>query len=212
MRIFSNAARPVHLGAFPLERLPRVAVGEATIRALRDLPEKAEAANGNALAKICREYCEIYERFRDGAVAHEKAPYFEDPAARSNELKSMALFFDATLVGVSAVPASAWLHEPLAEHSWAVALAVEYDDQVEADNPIHDLICGSGGAVAKMRATEVAAIISAYIRQLGFSAVAHAPHLTEISLAAMAVQSGIARFEDGKLVAPFVGSRIAIGS
>jgi hypothetical protein len=55
-------------------------------------------ASGNALAKICREYCEIYERFRDRAVAQEKAPYFEDPVARSNELKSMAPFFDATLI------------------------------------------------------------------------------------------------------------------
>jgi hypothetical protein len=62
-----------------------------------------------------------------------------------------------------------------------------------------------------MRATEVAAIVSAYIRQLGFSAVAHTPHRTDISLAAMAVQAGVARLEGGALAAPFIGSRFAAG-
>jgi hypothetical protein len=202
MRIFSHAKRPVHLSAFPLERLRRAAVGEDTIRALKEMPADHELPAGNVLAQVCREYCQIYERFRNGAVATEKAPYFEDLSARTNELKSMALFFDATLVGASAIPPIAWLYGPLHHHVCAIVLAVEYNDHVEADNPVHDLIRGSDGAVAKMRATEVAAIISAYIRQLGFAAVAHAPHQTEISLAAMAVQAGIARLEAGKLVAP----------
>jgi hypothetical protein len=163
------------------------------------------------LAKICVEYCDIYERFRDGAVAAEKAPYLEDPQARSNELKAMALFFDATLTAACDVTASLWLRQPTTGHCSALVLAVEYNDQVEDDNPLQDLIRGSDGAVAKMRATEIAAIVSAYIRQLGFSAVAHAPHNTDVALAAIAVQAGLARLEDGVLVAPFIGARFAIG-
>ena len=211
MRLFSNAKRPIYLSAFPLERLPRAPISEETIRALKETHANPELPKGNMLATICREYCEIYERFRDGMMAAEKAPYFEEPLARTNELKSMALFFDASFVGASAISTAAWLGKPLTNHGHAIVLAVEYNDHVEADNPVHDLIAGSDGAVAKMRATEVAAIISAYIRQLGFAAVAHTPHLTDISLTAMAVQAGIARLEDGKLTAPFLGSKIAVG-
>jgi len=211
MRLFSNAKRPVHLSAFPLERLRRASISEEAIRAITASCAIAELPKANVLANICREYCQIYERFRDGAVASEKAPYFADSLARTNELKSMALFFDATLVGASEIPVSAWLGKPIADHRYAVVLAVEYNDHVEPDNPLHDLITGSDGAVAKMRATEVAAIISAYVRQLGYSAVAHTPHLTDMSLAAMAVQAGIARFDGGKLTAPFIGSRFAVG-
>src|SRR5215204_4435425 len=104
MRIFSNADRPVHLSPFPVERIRRASVSEETLRAAVDRKSQSSAATTNVLANICREYCEIYERFRDGVVASEKAPYFEEPSVRSNELKSMALFFDATLVGVSNIP------------------------------------------------------------------------------------------------------------
>ena len=211
MRFFSNAERPVYLSPFPVERLPRAALSDEVLRVIRDRQTDSRPATANVLASICREYCEIYERFRDGAVAPEKAPYFEEPAARSNELKSMALFFDATLVGVSNIPELVWLGKAIPDHTCAVVLAVEYNDYVEHDNPVHDLIRGSDGAVAKLRATEVATVISGYIRQLGFSAVAHTPHRTDISLAAMAVKSGIARFSGGKVTAPFLGSRFAIG-
>src|SRR5262249_13386606 len=71
-------------------------------------------------------------------------------------------------------------------------------------------IRGSDGAAAKMRAAEVAVIVSAYIRQLGFSATAHTPHVNEICLPLLAVQSGLARFQAGELAAPFIGSRSAI--
>ena len=211
MRIFSNARRPVHLSAYPLERLPRAALDQAAIAAVKQAHPDREPPPPNVLASICRDYCAIYHRFRDGAVAADKAPYFEDPLARANELKAMALFFDATLVGTSGVAQCAWLGEPLPHHRSALVLAVEYNDRVEPDNPLHALIAGSDGAVAKMRATEVAAIISAYIRQLGFAAVAHTPHQTGISLAVMAVAAGIARFDGAALRAPFIGSRFAIG-
>ena len=99
--------------------------------------------------------------------AAEKAPYLEDPQARSNELKAMALFFDATLTAACDVTASLWLRQPATGHCSALVLAVEYNDQVEDDNPLQDLIRGSDGAVAKMRATEIAAIVSAYILAAG---------------------------------------------
>ena len=210
MRIFSNADRPVHLSPFPVERLRRASVSDETLRATID--PKPQSATTNVLANICREYCGIYERFRDGVVAPEKAPYFEEPSVRSDELKSMALFFDATLVGVCNIPELAWFGKGIPGHTNALVVAVEYNDHIEDDNPVRDLIRQSDGAVAKLRATEVATVVSGYIRQLGFSAVAHTPHRSDISLNAMAVKSGIARFSAGEITAPFLGSRFAIGA
>ncbi len=212
MRIFSHSNRPFQLSRFPLERLPRAPVKAETLTALRDSWSARPAIPRNVLAKICRNYCAIYEKFRTGNEAADKAPYFEDLIGRSNELKSIALFFDATLVGTSAIPSAAWLDKPLPGHTHAVAILVEYDDHVEADNPVRDLICASDGAVAKLRATEVAVVVSAYLRQLGFSATAHSPHVTEISLPVLAVQAGLVRLTESGLVAPFIGSRFAIAA
>jgi len=207
MRIFSNRRRPVHLGRFPLERLARAPLSEQALLAVRNSNARPESEN--VLSRICRDYCAIYERFRTGAPAGEKAPYVESPQERSNELKSMALFFDATMVATSAIPAAACLGAALPGHTHALVLLAEYNDHVERDNPVHDLIKGSDGAAARLRATEVAVVISAYIRQLGFSATAHTPFVSEVSLPVMALTAGLMRenFE-----APFIGKRFAIAA
>ncbi|HUQ76922.1 MAG TPA: reductive dehalogenase [Burkholderiales bacterium] len=207
MRIFSNSRRPVHLGRFPLERLPRAPLSEEALQAVKDL--RATSLPENALARICREYCAIYERFRGGAPAPEKAPYFEAPQDRANELKSMALFFDATLVATSAIPAAAWLGAPLAGHTHAVVLLAEYADLVERGNPVYDLIKESDGAAAKLRATEVGVVLSAYIRQLGFSATAHTPAVSDVSLRVLALAAGLIR---KNMEAPFIGRRFALAA
>jgi hypothetical protein len=208
MRLFSNRSRPVHLGRFPLERLPRAPLKDAVVAKLLRLPATSQVAENNPLAKICREYCAIYERFRTGPAAQEKAPYLEDPAERAKELKSLALFFDATMVAACAVPPQAWLAERLPGHTHAVVVLVDIYDRVEADNPVRELIEGSDAAAAKLRATEVAVVVSAYIRQLGFNATAHVPFATDVSLPVMGVNAGLCRAD---LEAPFIGKRFAIG-
>ena len=207
MRIFSSRSRPVHLGRFPLERLPRAAVSEEILRSVRK-PAPPDVTK-NVLAGICREYCAIYERFRSGVPAADKAPYPENPRERSNELKSMALFFDATMVAACAVPSAAWLQAPDGAQTHALVVLVEISDHVEGDNPVHDLIKQSDGAAAKLRAAEVAVVVSAYVRQLGFSATAHTPHASDVSLPVLALHAGLIR---RNLEAPFVGSRFALAA
>ena len=207
MRIFSSRSRPVHLGRFPLERLPRAAVSEEVLRSVRK-PAPPDV-NKNVLAGICREYCAIYERFRSGVPAADKAPYPENPRERSNELKSMALFFDATMVAACAVPSPAWLQAPNGAQTHALVVLVEISDHVEGDNPVHDLIKQSDGAAAKLRAAEIAVVVSAYVRQLGFSATAHTPHASDVSLPVLALHAGLIR---RNLEAPFVGSRFALAA
>ncbi|MGH7004959.1 MAG: hypothetical protein ACREIP_13515, partial [Alphaproteobacteria bacterium] len=217
MRLFSNKRRPVHLSPFPMEHVARAPLSDAALAAVKTLPPLPAAKPGNLLDDICGQYCSIYEGFRNGAISAEKAPYFESPAERANELKSMALFFDATLVGASAIPPAAWKTKPITGHAHAIVLLVEYGDHVEAGNPVHDLIAGSEGAAARMRASEVAVVLSAYIRQLGFNAVAHTPRQSDVSLPVMVVQAGLARHVGGggageRLEAPFIGTRFAIAA
>jgi reductive dehalogenase len=212
MRLFSNKRRPVHLGAFPLERLARAPLSAAARAGIATLPSLPGARRGNALDAICAEYCSIYEGFRDGKVAAEKAPYCEAPKERAEELKAMALFFDAALVGTAAIPPDARTGAPLAGHTHALVVLVEYSDHVEADNPVHDLIKESEGAVARMRATEIAVVVSAYLRQLGFRAVAHTPRRAEISLPLMAAEAGLVRAAGDRLEAPFIGHRFALAA
>ena len=212
MRIFSNKNRPMHFGPFPLERLPRASVSEHTLAAARGWSSAETPAPDNALASICRDYAKIYEAFRDDDVVREHAPYLDDLGERSNELKSLALFFDATMVGICEIPEVA-RHEGLpADHTHSVVVLVDYNDHVEEDNPVHDLIRGSHGAAAKLRATEVAVVLSAYLRHLGYPAVAHTPQVSEASLPVLGIQAGLVRYLNDKLVAPFIGARFAIGA
>lgn len=211
MRIFSNRRRPVHLGRFPLERLPRAALDKAAVRKLRELPVASGIPERNTLARLCREYCAIYERFRSGTPAAEKAPYLEDPLERANELKSLAHFFDATMVATCAIPGEAWRASPICGHTHALVLLVEVNDEVEPGNPVRELIQGSDGAAAKLRATEVAVVVSAYLRQLGFEATAHSPFASDVALPVMAAQAGLARLNRAALEAPFIGRRFAVG-
>ncbi|MFN2645377.1 MAG: 4Fe-4S dicluster domain-containing protein [Burkholderiales bacterium] len=171
--------------------------------------ERAASLPDNALARICRDYCAIYERFRVAAPVAERAPYTDSPVERANELKSMALFFDATLAGTCAVPALARKGAHRADETHAAVVLVEYNDAVEPDNPVHDLIKGSDGAAAKLRATEVAVMLAQFIRQLGFAATAHTPYVSDISLAVLARAAGLVRQD---LSAPFVGSRFALAA
>lgn len=212
MRLFSNRNRPVHLSAFPLERLRRAPLDEGTLAAVKAAPAVLVPAPGNALAGICRDYSRIYEQFRSGDPAAQKAPYFEDPAARANELKALALFFDATMAAACAIPRAARRDGLLPGQTHALVLLVEVNDSVEGGNPVRNLIRESGGAAAKLRATEVAVVVAAYLRQIGCSATAHTPQVSEVSLPVLALQAGLARMANERLIAPFIGTRFAIGA
>jgi len=211
MRILSNRHRPVHLGAYPMERLSRGPLSADQYVALRTV-SLGDPPASNPLAKICAEYAAIYDEFRLGDPAPERAPYHEAPIARSHELKAMAYFFDSTLVGICTVHPSAWLGDPVAGQTHALVLVVDYNDHCEPDNPVHDLIANSRGAVARLRAAEIAVILAIYVRQLGFSATAHTPSASDVSLPLLAASSGLVRWEGGSIQAPFLGSRIAVAA
>jgi reductive dehalogenase len=205
MRIFSNRHRPVHLGPFPLERIGRLARPPDLAAARDDFP----APSTTPLGRIVNEYIALFEQFRAEPPASERAPYPADPLRLANELKANCYFLNASLAGCCEVPESAWLGAPVAAHRYALAIVVEFGRAPEAGNLAREWVRGAEYDCALLRAAEIAVISASFLRRLGFGASAHTRDRTEVSHAKILVAAGLARWSDGKLVAPFVGSRFA---
>jgi len=113
MRLFSYRDRPVHLGPFPLERLPRATAPAdlARVPPMRPLAF-VDTAHPESIVNAMTRYMAMFDAVRDGAPAPLPAEIPTDPQARSEHLKSAGYYFDASQVGVCAVPAEALLPVP----------------------------------------------------------------------------------------------------
>ena len=113
MRLFSTRHRPVHMGPFPLERLPRSAhapdlSGVPPMRALRfDDPDPL------SLTHAMVRYMAMFDLVRDGPLQAAPAEAPDDPHQRAHHLKAAATCFDVSMVGLCALPAAALLAEPI---------------------------------------------------------------------------------------------------
>jgi hypothetical protein len=112
MRLFSYRDRPVHLGPFPLERLPRAVRADLSrVPPMRPLAF-VDAARPESIVNAMTRYMAMFDAVRDGKPAPLAAEIPADPQARSEHLKSAGYYFDASQVGVCAVPAEALLPVP----------------------------------------------------------------------------------------------------
>ena len=111
-RIFSTAARPVHLGPYPAERLRRrddAALG--AVPPFRPLRFDG-AADPDSIVHAMREHQAVLDAIRDGLVNRARAEAPEDPEERARHLKAFAFFADAAGAGCSALPPAALLERP----------------------------------------------------------------------------------------------------
>lgn len=212
MRLYSHRRRPYHLGSFPLEHLRRIGSNEMadTATAGRQ-PVAREAATSDSVAHALPEYTQLFQRYLEGPTAPEKAPVPDDPVARANNLKASAYFLDACMAGVCQLEASDWLDGSSTGHTHALIFLVEFGREPAPHEPGHAWIAGSNDVRTDMRATEIAVVLSGYVRWMGFEARGHANGATELNLEALAVRAGLVRTEAGLLVAPYLrrGFRIA---
>ncbi|ARQ02612.1 2Fe-2S iron-sulfur cluster-binding protein [Pseudorhodoplanes sinuspersici] len=114
MKLFSYKDRPVHLGPYPLERLRR---SQAQPR-LGDVPAMqavsfVEAGNPESLVNAMTRYIGMFDVVRDGSVTALKSEIPDDPQERSNHLKAAGYYYDATMVGVAALPPEVLLDTPI---------------------------------------------------------------------------------------------------
>ncbi len=113
MRLFSNRSRPVHLGSYPLERLPR----RADLPDLRRVPPMRalsfEHVDPLSLSHAMARYMAMFDLVRDGPVQAAPTQIPDDPAERSRHLKAAASYFDVPMAGVCALPGDALLQVPI---------------------------------------------------------------------------------------------------
>ncbi len=213
MRLFSNRARPVHLGPHPVERLPRSPIPSAPPEAWHGRAfassgglERPEALPG--LRSSVERYAALFSALRNGETADAQAAIPSDVQERSNNLKAQCSFVDADLAGIASIPDSAWAEgRRIHGHNLVLVVAIQWPRLPRAGDPGETWLHDARGAVAEMRAAEVAAVMAHYIRQLGFGAVGHAAGETDLDIPLLAILSGLAEVDaHGALSHPYLGS------
>ena len=132
-----NDRRPYHLGAFPLETLPRDDTIIAEEAARPPVPSRHyETPPQGPLAKSLRAYLDIFVETAIKAPAAAKAPVPDDPPRRMVDVKGYGYFMNASQIGICRIPANAWTRDGAAtRHDYAVVLLLQHGRVPEADNP-----------------------------------------------------------------------------
>ncbi|MDJ0767353.1 MAG: reductive dehalogenase domain-containing protein [Ilumatobacter sp.] len=210
MKLFSHRKRPVHLGPYPLERLPRLDDPTEEPRHLggtRPVEQRPEGPDGASHA--FRLYLDLFDAQRSGEVA-EPAPIPDDPVERAHNLKAGLYFLDADMVGCAVVPEDAWSNPEARRHGHAVVALVAHTRTVGRGQPGDEWIDGTRQVNADLRAAELAVLTAGYIRRLGFDAVAHTPSATDLDLERVALQCGLIESVGGALKAPYLRGGFAL--
>ncbi len=112
-KFFSYKNRPMHLGPYPLEKLKRI--DHADLSAIG--PQKQVSFHRDqdplSLVNAMQEYQAMLDATREGLVKKELAEIPSDPQMRANHLKAFGYYCDAAMVGMCAIPDTAWLKTPL---------------------------------------------------------------------------------------------------
>ena len=90
-------------------------------------------------------------------------------------------------------------------HSHAIVCLYEHFRKPGIDEPGTEWITDARDHRSCLRAMETAVVLANYLRILGYDAKAHSGTSSDIDLNKLTVAAGLATFENGKLVAPYVG-------
>ena len=214
MRLFSHKSRPVHLGPYPLERLPRLSDPSAPPQALgRELPatpkeDRTEGPFGASHAYAV--YEQLFDASREGEVA-AAAPIPNDGVEIANNLKAGLYFLDADMVGCGVIPDEAWIGENQT-HANVVVTLIAFSRTSSKPQPGDEWIDGTRQRNADLRAAELATITAAFIRNIGFEATAHSPTTSDLDLRRVALQAGLVEVRGDTLQAPFLRGGFAISA
>lgn len=116
----------MHLGPYPLERLPRTTVPDFPASLPRRVLQAEDPAAPLSLANSMREYADLFDRMRLGEPAPRQAPIPADPEERAQHLKAACYNLDASMAATCAVPAAAVLAQPVVNEALAQAQEKEY--------------------------------------------------------------------------------------
>ncbi|MEL7215275.1 MAG: 2Fe-2S iron-sulfur cluster-binding protein [Pseudomonadota bacterium] len=129
---------------------------------------------------------------------------------RTRQTKTLAAGIDlimADLRDAMAAPA-----QGISEHAHALVFVYEMPREMRSDEPGAAWALGAEAHRAALRASETAVVLANYIRILGWDAKAHTATSSDVDLNQLAVAAGLATVEDGKLTAPFLGTRFGLAA
>jgi reductive dehalogenase len=124
-----------------------------------------------------------------------------------NQPTSFAAGMDMILADV--LESARSVHGPVAHHTHALVIAVEYPRDPRPGEPGCDWIAGTQAHRAALLAAQTAVLLSTYLRLLGFEARAHSASCSEVDLPRLAVAAGLA-LRDGSN--PYLGSRYGLAA
>ena len=111
LALVSGRNRPVHLGPYPLERLRRGPMPDlSALPGFEALTFDSDAPH--SLIHAMSEHQAMMDAIRDGLMNKARAGIPEDPAERSQHLKSFGYFNDASMMGCGPLPDAARLTTP----------------------------------------------------------------------------------------------------
>jgi ferredoxin len=206
MILFSNKARPYHLGPFPLERIRR---DPRFLEREKDRPKSARrivtTEAGNTFAKAILKYHQIFHSLREDNPAAAVAPVPDDITRRAVDIKGSGYFLNASQVGICELSDSCWLADtkPLT-HSHAIVVMVESGRLPEEGSLVRSWVHSSLLETAAFRAYEVAISIANHIQNMGFSAVAHDAQHGDVDLERLTVMSGLGVRSGDNLCNPYL--------
>lgn len=210
-RDYSNQDRPFHLGHWPLEELPRDPATKLP-DGIAHRPDFASTPGADSIFDSLLFYRDLFATRLTGDVAAKTAPIPADPEIRANNVKAHAYFLDVDLVGCCRVEAADAGAGQDAGEAHAIVFIQELPRAPQAGDPGDAWLAGTGTEAADVRLAEVAAVISGYLRAMGFKATGHIDGCTSVDLARLAVRSGIARPDGDRLAAPFLKRGFRIGA
>ena len=207
----SSESRPVHLGPYALECLPRDDTLGAREADLPRRPARDERAAPGPLGASLDKYRHLFARLAAAAPAPALAPLPDDLARRAADVKGFTYFMDASAAGICMIPANAWTGEsPDTTLDHALVILVEHARIPEPDNLANNWIGGARAAAGNMRAAEIAVVLSGHIRQMGFAAQASFAGCEILDAERLAVIAGLAVRQGETLVHPWIGGDFSL--
>ncbi|MEM6710063.1 MAG: reductive dehalogenase domain-containing protein [Pseudomonadota bacterium] len=231
--------RPDHTSRYPMERLRRVTQPTTVIHAdevprvaMRanfftraghgDLGPKARGQMPNFVDKeplgaSTRAQQAALLPLQEGTPSHPRDAITERAwrSDRSDAVKSLGYWLGADLVGMCEVPSYAWYsHDDAGEpirtrHRYAIVLLLDQGFDTMEGGSGDDWISGSQSMRAYLRGMEIAVLLAAHLRKLGYPAKAHSNAYGEVLQLPLLLQAGLGELSRiGEVVLnPFVGPR-----
>ncbi len=167
---------------------------------------------GSSLTQIAKTYSQLFAGFGDGDVAPRLAPIPDDPVALANDLKAACYFLNATQVGICDLPTSVW-YQTDAEgapvdpyHKRAIVILMEHARPVEPGTLAHDWVGDAIPHLGDTRCAQLAVVLAAYIRNLGFPARAQIGAASDVAQPRLIVRAGLGQLAQDTVVNPYFDS------